>query len=744
MSRLLIISNRLPYTIDRSGDDIVVRQSSGGLVSAIKSFLERTEAYSGRFSEQIWMGSVDASEEDWRMANEMGILVSEFSIEPVFIDKETYDDYYNGFSNSTLWPLFHYFPSLVEYKKEYFEAYKKVNQIFSETLNQIYQPGDIIWVHDYQLMALPELFRQYRPEASIGFFLHIPFPSYELFRLLPSEWRQYILQGLLGADLIGFHTHDYVQHFIQSVKMVLRVDTQYNSIYFKDRFIKVDLFPIGIDYQKFRNAISDEAVLIICNKLKEKFSDMKIIFSVDRLDYTKGLDYRLKSFEEFLERFPEWREKVVFILNVVPSRNMIPAYIERKRMIEEQVSTINGRLSTLDWQPLIYRFNYLSFEELCALYQTADVALITPLRDGMNLVAKEYVACCMDKGVLILSELTGAASELNEAILVNPTDSEEVANAINIALTMPLQEQRYRLSYMQKRLAEYDVMKWINEFLDQLVYVKGEQEKLKVDVLDFATIDKIVDEFSNAAKRCILLDYDGTLTPYQKLPTLAVPGSELLNILEHLSKDNHNEIVVISGRDTETLEKWFGHLPLNLVSEHGACQRFKNEDWQMQASSSSGWKEEIRPLLQLFVTRCAGSFIEEKKNTIAWHYRNTNPDLGFIRSRELYNNLQQLITNTPLQVVDGNKVIEVRMIGVDKGSTALNIIGRLNPDFILCIGDDATDEDMFRVMKDKAYTIKVGSGNTNAQYKLLQQKDVLPLLRRFMIPVYDKTLNVNT
>jgi trehalose 6-phosphate synthase/phosphatase len=743
MSRLLIISNRLPYTIDKSGDDIVVRQSSGGLVSAIKSFLERTEAYSGRFSEQIWIGSVDANEEDWKTANDLGLLESEYSIEPVFIDKETYDDYYNGFSNSTLWPLFHYFPSLIVYKKEYFEAYKRINEAFADSLNQIYQPGDIIWIHDYQLMALPGLFRQYQQEATIGFFLHIPFPSYELFRLLPSEWRQYILKGLLGADLIGFHTHDYVQYFIQSVKMVLRVDTQYNSIYYRDRFIKVDLFPIGIDYQKFHNAISDEAVEIICSKLKEKFHNQKIIFSVDRLDYTKGLDYRLKSFEEFLVRFPGWREKVVFILNVVPSRNMIPAYIERKRMIEEQVSTINGRYSTLDWQPLIYRFNHLSFEELCALYQMADVALITPLRDGMNLVAKEYTASCIDKGVLILSELTGAASELSEAILVNPTDSEEVANAINIALTMPLPEQRNRLSYMQKRLAEYDVMKWINEFLDQLVFVKGEQEKLKVDVLDNATIDKMIDEFSYASKRCILLDYDGTLSPYQKLPTLAVPSSELLDLLEHLSKDDNNEIVVISGRDTETLEKWLGYLPLNLVSEHGACLRFKNEDWQMQATSSSEWKEEIRPLLQLFVTRCAGSFIEEKKNTIAWHYRNTNPDLGFIRSRELFNNLQQLITNTPLQVVDGNKVIEVRMIGVDKGSTALNIIGRLNPDFILCIGDDTTDEDMFRVLRDKAYTIKVGSGNTNAQYKLLQQQDVLPLLRQFMIPVRNKTLEVN-
>jgi trehalose 6-phosphate synthase/phosphatase len=744
MGRLFIISNRLPYSIDKNGDDILVRQSSGGLVSSIKSYFERKNTHSSRFTGQIWMGSVDANEEDWKIVSDMGSLGSEFQIEPVFVNKEIYNLYYNGFSNSTLWPLFHYFPSLVEYKKEYFEAYKQVNQAFADALTKVYQPGDIIWIHDYQLMAVPQLFRQYFPDVSIGFFLHIPFPSYELFRMLPSDWKQYILQGLLGADLIGFHTYDYVQHFIQSVKMGLRVDTQYNSIYYNNRIIKADLFPIGIDYQKFRDAIIDEAVVTICTKLEERFYNYKLIFSVDRLDYTKGLDSRLKSFEEFLDRFPEWRQKVVFILNVVPSRDMIPAYIERKKRIEEQVSTINGRFSTLDWQPLIYRFNHLSFEELCALYQTADVALITPLRDGMNLVAKEYIASCIDKGVLILSELTGAASELSEAILVNPTDSEEVANALNIALTMPLTEQRYRLSYMQRRLAEYDVMKWIYDFLDQLLTVKKEQEKLVVNVLDNATINKIIEEFSQASKRCILLDYDGTLTPFQKLPTLAVPSPELLDLLGQLTKENANEIVVISGRDTETLDKWLGHLPINLVSEHGACIRIKNEEWQSLSLTSTEWKEEIRPLLQLFVTRCAGSFIEEKKNTIAWHYRNTNPDLGFIRSRELYNNLQQLTTNTPLQVIDGNKVIEVRMVGVDKGATALNILSRLNPDFTLCIGDDVTDEDMFRTLKDRAYTVKIGSGNTAAQFKLLQQRDVLPLLRKFLVPVRSKELQLNT
>jgi trehalose 6-phosphate synthase/phosphatase len=735
MSRLVIISNRLPFSIERSEEQMIVRQSSGGLVSAIKSFLDHQQTATSEYNKPLWVGTSEASEEEWQSAQESNVLNFDYDIQPIFTDKTVYEDYYNGFSNSTLWPLFHYFPSLVEYKKECFEAYQKINKGFADKIVEIFQSGDILWVQDYQLMMLPGMLRERLPNAAIGFFLHIPFPSYEIFRLLPTDWKNKLLKGMLGADLVGFHTYDYVQHFIQSIKMVLRVESQYNNIYYSGRIIKTDLFPISIDYQKFRSSITDDTVASIANALEERFYGKKIIFSVDRLDYTKGVNYRLEAYHQFLEQHPEWRGKVVFILNVIPSREFIPAYIDRKRMIEEKVSTINGVYSSLQWQPLIYRYNHLSFEELCALYQASDIALITPLRDGMNLVAKEFVASCIDKGVLILSELTGAANELNEALLVNPTDTEEVVNAITSALNMSLNEQRSRLSYMQRRLSNYDVHKWINDFLEQLINTKKEQEKQKVKVLDRKAVYQMLEDFNHSKKRCIMLDYDGTLAPFQKLPSLASPSNELLQLLDDLSKDEHNEIVVISGRDGDTLEKWLGKLPITLVAEHGACIRFKNDVWQLQVSQSPVWKEEIRPLLDLFVSRCAGSFIEEKKNTLAWHYRNTDPDLGFVRSRELHNSLLQLTVNTPLQVIDGNKVIEVRLMGVDKGATALNIIGQFNPDFTVCLGDDTTDEDMFKSLKDKAYTIKIGSGNTAAKYTLWSQTDVIPLLRKFLAPV---------
>jgi trehalose 6-phosphate synthase/phosphatase len=734
MSRLLIISNRLPFSIERHGDSITVRQSSGGLVSALKSYFEQEDAGQA-YQQKIWVGSTDAAEEDWQLAREKGTVPGDFGIEALFPEKESYQNFYNGFSNSTLWPLFHYFPSLVQFRKEYLDDYRKVNQLFADRVQQIYQEGDVIWIHDYQLMMVPDMLRKILPEATIGFFLHIPFPSYEIFRLLPTEWKKQLMQGVMGADLVGFHTHDYVQHFIQSAKMILQVESQFNSLYYGNRMVKVDQFPIGIDYQKFRAACIDETVVGICTALEEKFYDQKIIFSVDRLDYTKGLNYRLDGFDRFLTEHPEYREKVVFILNIIPSRDTISTYNDMKRSMEEQVSTINGKNSTLHWQPIIYRYNHLEFEDLCALYQAADVALITPLRDGMNLVSKEYIASCIDKGVLILSELTGAASELNEAILVNPTDTDEVADAIYAAFTMPLVEQRSRLSYMQRRIAEYDVRKWINDFMDQLVITKKDQEILKVNILKEEHIRQILTDYNKAGKRCILLDYDGTLAPYQKLPSLATPSEELIQLLGQLTNEPSNEIIIISGRDIKTLEKWLGRLPLNMIAEHGASIKYREGEWKELVSINTEWKDQVRPIMELFVDRCAGSFIEEKKTTVAWHYRNTNPELGFMRSRELRNSLLQLTANTSLQVVDGNKVLEVRMAGVDKGAAALHMLENIQPDFTLCIGDDVTDEDMFKALRGRAYTIKIGRANTAAQYTILSQRDVFPFLRRFIHPI---------
>ncbi|MDF2192067.1 bifunctional alpha,alpha-trehalose-phosphate synthase (UDP-forming)/trehalose-phosphatase [Paraflavitalea sp. CAU 1676] len=739
MGRLFIVSNRLPFSVDRDGEQVTIRQSSGGLVSAIKSYFESDAAATGNFEAKMWMGVADFSNEDWTAEVEPRLKKYDFTAYPLFIDKTVYKDYYNGFANSVLWPLFHYFPSLVDYQTNYYDAFVQVNKAFANRLAEVVKPGDTVWIHDYQLMLLPEMLRAVQPEVNIGFFLHIPFPSYEILRLMPAEWKTALLRGLLGADLIGFHTHDYVQHFMQSVKMLLGVDNYFYTMQYQDRLVKADLFPIGIDYKRFHNAAYDTDVLDLRNDIKRNFENKKIIFSVDRLDYTKGLMDRLNGFEYFLQQHPVWQEKLVFVLNIVPSRDEIPAYLERKKQIEEKIGTLNGKFSTISWQPVIYRYNHLPFNELCALYQAADIALITPLRDGMNLVAKEYVASCStQRGVLILSELAGAASELNEALLVNPTDVVDVSNAIEKALHMPSHEQKNRMALMQKRLADYDVVKWVNDFLDQLVSVRKEQIKMQTKLLDEKIYKRIHQHYQKAQKRCLLLDYDGTLVSFARLPQEAVPSKELKELLYKLGSDERNHVVIISGRDAEVLEKWLGHLPLTLVAEHGASYKMKGESWQQAIPSSDQWKEVIRPIMQIFVSRCVGSFVEEKNNTIAWHYRNTAADLGFSRSRELINNLSQMVQNTMLQVIDGNKVIEVRMSGFDKGVMALRIVNDLSPDFTLCIGDDTTDEDMFKALGSKAYSIKVSNGITAAQYTVFSQRKVLPLLEQLLTPLTER------
>jgi len=735
MGRLIIISNRLPFSIDQENGQTVIRQSSGGLVSAIKSYFEKERISEHSFSEKLWMGVADFPQKEWNMV-ERELKHLDFAVLPLFVDKKLYRDYYNGFSNSVLWPLFHYFPSVVEYEASYFDAYTKVNRLFAERLLPEIKNDDTIWIHDYQLMLLPEMIREQRPDISIGFFLHIPFPSYEIFRLMPRDWKSALLQGVMGADLVGFHTYDYAQHFMKSVKMVLGVDSYFHSLQYQGRLVKADSFPIGIDYKKFEDEANEPETQSYVAEIKKNFENKKIIFSVDRLDYTKGLMDRLCAFDYFLEKYPEWQDKLVFILNVVPSRDEISTYTQRKRQMEEKIGTINGKYSSISWQPVIYRYNHLPFHELSALYQAADVALITPLRDGMNLVAKEYVASCTDQqGVLILSELAGAASELGEALLVNPTDTIEVSDAIHKALTMPPEEQRRRLALMQKRLAEYDVINWVSDFMDQLTNVKEQQRRQKTKLLDDNVQAQVHLHYQLATSRCILLDYDGTLVPLVPKPEDAVPTPELKQLLNDLAADPKNNVVVISGRDQATLDRWLGDLPISMVAEHGATWRMKNEPWQQLVAGPDQWKSEIRPIMQKFVTRCVGSFVEEKTNTIAWHYRKTHPDLGFTRSRELINTLSELLQNTMLQVIDGNKVVEVRMSGFDKGVMALKMVNEIPNDFILCIGDDTTDEDMFKALSDRAYTIKVGNTATAAQYMVYNQKKVLELLEKLMVPL---------
>jgi trehalose 6-phosphate synthase/phosphatase len=724
--RLVLVSNRLPFQVLNNGGKREVKESDGGLVSALKSYFENTNDVS--FDSVLWVGSAEFSEKTWAKVKATTSTSMHYDVDPIFIDKKTYNKYYNGFCNATLWPLFHYFPSFVDFDNETFQSYEEVNRIFADKILSLLQPGDIVWVHDYQLMLLPGMIRRQVSEATIGFFLHIPFPSYEVFRMLHKPWKEKIMDGLLGADVVGFHTHEYVQHFLKSVQMTCGWDHKFRDILTLDRVVKAEMFPLGIDFHKFNTAIAEPGVISAAASIRENFAGKKIVFSVDRLDYTKGITHRLQGFERFLELNPEWLEKVVFVQVVVPSRQIISKYTERKKMIEEEIGRINGMYSNLSWQPIIYRYSQLSFLELTSLYSAADVGLITPLRDGMNLVAKEFIACKSKEGVLVLSELAGASSEMGEAILVNPMDRDDVGCAILNALNMPSEVQQQKIERLQTRLRQYSVTAWMNDFLQQLKETKSIQQMRETNNLSEASYLKLINDFSTAGSRLLLLDYDGTLVPFARNPMAALPDERVVKLLRGLSEDTRNKVVIISGRDGESLDRWFGSLPITLVAEHGAGIRDSQGSWSYELDIDQSWKHILKPVLEVYSQRTPGAFVEEKHYTLVWHYRNVEAELGSIRSRELIDTLQNMTRNSQLHVMDGNKVIEIRVAGIDKGTVAKRIVDTQNFDFVLAVGDDKTDEDMFRLIQGRGYTIKVGADKTAAQFSVTNQQEVLKLL----------------
>jgi trehalose 6-phosphate synthase/phosphatase len=739
--RLVIVANRLPFTLSVVDKKLTMKESDGGLVSALKSYFDSTSGQCA-FESVTWIGSAEFSRKRWEKFQRKKNTLN-YKIAPIFIDRKKYSSFYNGFCNATLWPLFHYFPSIVEFDSETFSQYQDVNQIFATELLSMLQADDILWVHDYQLMLLPGMIRKHRPDATIGFFLHIPFPSFEIFRMLHRPWKDQIVNGLLGADLIGFHTHEYVQHFLKTMQMITGHDYQFRSVFLPDRVIKAEMFPLGIDFEKFSDGSESPGAVSLADSIRSNFEGMKIIFSVDRLDYTKGINHRLQGFERFLEKNPEWKERVVFILTVVPSRQVVSKYRERKKMIEEEIGRINGKFSTLRWQPLIYRYNHMGFEELCAMYRCADVGLITPLRDGMNLVAKEFIATKRHAGVLILSELAGASNELGEAIIVNPLDAEEVSSAIGIALNMPEKIQEAKIANMQARLKSYSVVHWMDDFLRQLDEVKTIQHSKNSRYLSGRNKADLVRHYAHSERRMLLLDYDGTLVPFASDPKLAVPDQHLRQILLELSRQAGTDVAIISGRDQSSLERWLGDIPMFLVAEHGASIRGQDGTWENFLPMDHTWKQPFRPVLDLYVQRSPGAFVEEKSHTLVWHYRNVNKELGFIRSRELLDNLHHMIRNSAYNIIDGNKVIEIRMAEIDKGVVARKLVAQGKHDLIIAIGDDKTDEDMFRALSDTAYTVKIGSGHTQARNYLSTQREVLALLDLLVHTTLEQPVLIN-
>ncbi|MEO9966074.1 MAG: bifunctional alpha,alpha-trehalose-phosphate synthase (UDP-forming)/trehalose-phosphatase [Reichenbachiella sp.] len=720
-TKTIIVSNRLPVRIVKEENKLSFMPSEGGLATGLGSIYKQ--------GDNIWLGWPGAvlsgkSEEDQTKKE-----LKDQNMAPVFLTEEDIELYYEGFSNETLWPNFHYFNQFSEFKQEYWRSYQEVNQKFADQVIKNANPNDTIWIHDYQLLLLPALVREKLPEISIGFFLHIPFPSYESFRILP--WRRELLVGMLGADFLGFHTYDDTRHFLSSVSRLAGVGNEHGHINYNNRQIMADALPMGIDYDKYAETAAAPETLEREVRYRTSIGSQKLILCIDRLDYSKGIPQRLKAFEKLLERNPEYREKVSMLMVVVPSRDQVGKYKELKEEIDLLVGRINGQYSRLSWTPIHYFYRSYPLHALSAFYRMAHVCLVSPMRDGMNLVCKEFIASKLDKkGVLILSEMAGASKELSDALLVNPNNREQMVEAIREALEMQEDEQVQRMIVMQNTLKRYNIYNWVDLFMNRLSVVKEEQRALTTKLLDKKSEESIQTAYKKAKKSLIFLDYDGTLKGFFGDPQAAKPDEELYEIIGGLTKNKTSTVVIISGRDKQTLASWFNLSKVDLIGEHGVWLRGHGEEWHTITNLTDVWKDDIRDVLEGYVARTPGSFVEEKDYSLVWHYRKVETGLGELRTRELTSHLKYLASNQNLQVLEGDMVVEIKSTEINKGRAARNWMKRHeNADFIMAIGDDWTDEDTFKAMPKEAYTVKVGSSNSAAKFSVNSFENVRELLK---------------
>ncbi len=722
---LVVVSNRLPVRLEQEDGAWRATPSSGGLVTALRG-LEPKPMWIGWPGADVPAANHDAIEE--QLAHE--------SLVPVFLGRQEEQLYYRGFCNTALWPLFHYFTSAVAYVEAEWRAYVEVNERFARTIAARAPEGARVWVHDFHLMLVPALLRQLRPDVEIGFFLHIPFPSSEVYRLLPR--REELLSGLLGADYLGFHTSDYARHFRATCVRVLGLDVEWDRIQWQSRTIGIGVHPIGIDTAYFADVVQRPRTAELHAEYQKRFGHRRIVLGIERLDYTKGVGLKLEAFERFLQQDPTRVDDVALLQVLVPSRLDHPEYQTLKSQIEESIGRINGTYGKPGLMPVHYMHRSLEPEELVALYRLATVCLVTPVRDGMNLVAQEYVACQAASaatpdcsGALVLSEFAGAAHTLGRALLVNPWHQDQVAQAIAVALDMDADERRERMQTMARSVAAMDCNIWARGFCDALAVNAAANESVaRCEPLGREPLQELQRTFVAARKRALFLDYDGTLREMASRPELAAPTDEIRSLLDNLAALPDTEVHLVSGRPRDTMARWFGSMPIHLCAEHGATWRRVGEDWRQDPEMDLSWMPKVRAILEEISREVPGTFVEAKSCALAWHYRMADVDYGPWRARELRARLDDELANLPTEVLAGRKVVEVRAAGINKGRYVARVLRSMAADaHLLCIGDDRTDLDMYPVLPAAAWTVHVGEQRDEARYVLETPGHVRSLLR---------------
>jgi trehalose 6-phosphate synthase/phosphatase len=712
--RLIVVSNRLPLALRKTEDGWVTGRSSGGLASAMNPLLRKS---GGDWIGWAGTGNEENQESRRKVLDEWAEKDRCFTVE---LPRDVATGFYEGYANQTLWPVFHNFPSLLRFEPNTWEAYVEANHIFAAAVAARYKRNDLIWVHDYHLLLLPQMLRNLLPDAAIGFFLHIPFPSSEIFPILPR--REELLEGLLGADLLAFQTHGHLQQFRAALLRVLGMESEIEQVAVGSRPVRLEALPIGIAPEEYTKLLqSDKTTAQQYAEWVARYHGRKVLLAVDRLDYTKGVVERLRAYAHLLRSSSGLKEKVVLIQIAVPTREGIDTYQDLRTEVNRLVGEINGKLGTPEWTPIVYINRSIERTELVGLYKLADVCWVGSLRDGMNLVAKEYVACKPGgDGVLVLSEFAGAAAEMGEALLINPFDEVRTAATIERALALEDQERRLRMKALHNRIVRNNVFRWGDRFLTALEEAVSERGRYIDTQPQRLQPSEIRDAYAHTHRRLLILDYDGTLVPFAKRPQQATPPPLVLDLLSALASDPKNRVALLSGRTAENLDGWFGTVRnLWLVAEHGAeWKATSSPTWEpLRSQVPTEWKDTLMPILEHFVDRTPGSFVEEKKFSLVWHYRMAEPEFGEWLANELASMLEAMMAETELRAFRGEKIIEVKPVWANKSEVLERLRAEwTDPDFVFAAGDDRTDEDLFERMQGDGWTVHVGPGSTHASY----------------------------
>ncbi len=702
---LVIASNRLPVRFTITGSRFEMTEASGGLAAALRA-VRGDAVWVG------WPGTVVPHVLEPEVTSELGTE----NLVPVFLTAREEEDFYGRVCNDTLWPLFHYFGDRLRITPEAWLRYVQVNERFADAILARCGAETRVWVHDFHLMLVPAMIRRRAPNLAVGFFLHTPFPSSEVYRLLPN--REEALRGVLGSDYVSFQIGDYARHFRSSCLRILGADSQPDSLDVGGRRVGIGVDPIGIDVDGFREILRDGETERLYAQLAEQYAGRKLVLGVERLDYTKGIPQKLQAFERYLEQDPSRARTTTMLQVLVPSRLESPEYRMQRDEIELLIARINGRYGQPGVTPVEYMHRSISKPGLVALYRRADVMMVTPLRDGMNLVAHEFVLCQSEPGLpdrwrgsLLLSEFAGSAQVLPGALLVNPWNVDGVVERLAIALELDGDERRRRLDTMSTRVRDLDCTIWAENYLARLGrYSRRERGRRLPPDVEAEVEERLQRRFARARTRTVLLDYDGTLRELEAHPDLAVPTPEILRLLGDLASLPRTDVHIVSGRRRRNLEQWFGRLPLHLCAEHGYLARAPGGEWHTLLELDLSWMRPIERLLRRVAADVPGAHVERKSCSVAFHYREAEPEYGAWRAHELLNDLGQHLAGAPAEILLGQRVVEVRASGVDKGVYVRSVFpnGKESNRFVLGLGDDRTDHDLLDALPSGSVAGHVG------------------------------------